>query len=63
MALLWFKDFHLSDVRVSSALVVGNNRYLKEESSHWSKKYINNRLKTKLFESYLSSTSHLCPPH
>ena len=34
-ALLWFKDFHLSDVCVSTSLVVGHNDYLEEESSHW----------------------------
>ena len=41
MALLWFKDFHLSDVRVPSALVVGDNGYLKEESSYWSEEHVN----------------------
>lgn len=31
-----FKDLHLSDVGVSSVLMVSQNCYLKEESSHWS---------------------------
>lgn len=33
--LLWLKYPDLSDVTVSSILVVGQHHYLKEESLHW----------------------------